>query len=325
MADPQDLATLSFVTTQLAAGGLTPTAAQAAALPALITAASGAINRLCRRLFAVNTYDDVKAPNCGQPDKGEPDWIELTSFPIVPGSITRCATGRTAALTVSNTDPVTNARALVAFTVTGDPDICMTRTGLTLTRVASGVTSAATLTFATYPTVATLAAAINGLGNGWSAIVTDPYASWSSVDLYGSLGPATAIGSPGGVQLDVFMCDLAGYDVSLARGSVYLPSSRNLRVPAGGWFWPTAPEDETLFGGAGNRSSVRVTYQAGFSTIPYAIQEACAEAVKAALFRLKSDDALKSESAKDYSYTLRDVMPGLPAHVREALASYRAI
>lgn len=325
MADPQDLTTSAFVSTLLSAGGLTLSAGQTAALPYLITAASGEINRLCRRFFAVNSFDDIKAPNRGQPDKGEPDWLELTSFPVVPGSITRCASGRTVALTVANSDTTTNARAYVQFTTTGDPDICLTRTGLTLTRIASGVTTSSSLTFAAYPTVTTLAAAITALGSGWSGTVTDPFGSWASADLYGAIGPLTAVGTPGGAQLDVFSYDLAGFDVAMSRGAVYLPSARSLRTPAGGWFWPTAPEDETLFGGAGNRSSVRVTYQAGFSTIPLAIQEACAEAVKAALYRLKTDDMLQSESAKDYSYTLRAVLPGLPAHVREAMNSYRAI
>jgi len=324
MANAQDLTTTGFVATVLSDYGDALSDAQQTAIPGLITAASYEICRMCHRWFAVNTYDDVKAPNRGQPDKGEPDWIELTGFPVVVGTMTRCATGRTVALTVTNTDSATS-RALVEFTATGDPDVCLTRTGLTLTRVASGVATTATLAFADYPTVAALSAAIVALGNGWTTQITDSFSTWASVDLYGPLGPMSARQTPGGCQFDVFGDDLYGYNLDLSRGSVYLPSSRSLRTPAGGWYWPTAPEDETLFGGVGNRSAVRVTYQAGFSTIPNNLQLACAEAVKASLARLATDDALQSESAKDYSYNVRSVLPGLPQHARDAINSYRVI
>ncbi len=321
MADPIDLASLSFVQAQLAAGGMTLSTAQTTALPSLITAASGEIQRICRRLFNVNTYDEIQAPYRGQPDKGEPDWVDLSCLPVVVGSVTRCASGRTTALTVANTSTA-NQRALVEFTATGDPDVCVTRTGLKLTRVASGTTTTNTLTFASYPTVSALAAAVTALGNGWTATASTTLALWPSVDLYGSLGPLSATGT--GCSLDLFGLDLAGYSIDHRRGAVYLPSLRGTRGVTD-WAWGTAAEDETLTGAAGWRGAVRVTYQAGFATVPLVIQEACAEAVKAALYRLKTDDALQSESAKDYSYTLRQVVPGLPDGVRQAIHSYRLV
>src|SRR5207247_558530 len=60
-------------------------------------------------------------------------------------------------------------------------------TGLTLTRIASGVTTTNNLTFAGNVTLADLATAINALGNGWSATVTGDatdYGKWPSADLY---------------------------------------------------------------------------------------------------------------------------------------------
>jgi hypothetical protein len=76
-------------------------------------------------------------------------------------------------------------------------DAAVLGSGLTLTRVASGVVTTDTgCLFATYPTLLAVGNYINALGNGWSAYVpNNQYALWPSADLRvaGALNCAKAV------------------------------------------------------------------------------------------------------------------------------------
>ena len=317
-ADAQDLCTTSFAAELLAAAGVAPTAAQTTALQDLVTAASQEICRYCRRYFALNTYDEVLTPYPGQPEKGEPDWVDLTYFPI--NAVTRLAGGRSTALAVAFTGAA--EEATVQYTFTGDSDIAVTRTGLTLISVASGVKTmtAVVWTLATpFTTVSAVAAAVNAVA-GWTASVATGFGPYSAALLYGTTAPFSALGTPG-VSLPVFATGINVQTFDARTGVVYLPSPGGGPGPA--WAWPAS--SDVWYGGGGYRPQVRVTYTAGWAVIPLAVQRACGELVKVMLDRLRTDGALKSETAKDYTYAARDAWQAIPPHVAETLNKYRVL
>src|SRR5262249_39608874 len=137
-------------------------------LGVLITAASEAIEKYCRRPFYSRTLDELY--------NGEGQVrLMLREYPVQ--SVKSVRFSPQTVLQVQNTDRSTNQQARVQ----------VTSTGLTLTRVASGVTSSSTVNFAGNATIDTLVTAIVALGNGWTAIrsgdATD-YGKWPSADLY---------------------------------------------------------------------------------------------------------------------------------------------
>jgi hypothetical protein len=76
--------------------------------------------------------------------------------------------------------------------------------------------------------------------------------------------------------------------------------------------------------GVGN---IKVTYNAGYSTIPYDVQQACCFLVAAVKRIAKLGVPTASEGWEDYNYSLAqaagDALGGLPPDTLAALASYR--
>src|SRR6476646_8495657 len=100
VSSPIDLATGAYVTSVLAAGGVTLSGEQSAILTSLITAASREIIRFCgNRPFAQQAFCETVVPEGNRQDRGEPATARLARFPVV--SVTRCATGRTPALRIA--------------------------------------------------------------------------------------------------------------------------------------------------------------------------------------------------------------------------------
>jgi hypothetical protein len=323
VADPQDLITVGYLSSTLAAGGYTLTAAQVTAAPSLITSASKLICRECRRYFALAQYDEVLTPYPGQPDKGEPDFVVSSYFPLQ--SVSRVASGRTPGLVVANANPALNQRATAQFALTGDPEVSVVRTGLTLTRYASGVqtVNAFTWTLANpFTTVQAVADQINAIGDGggWKATVGNGLGGYPAADLYGPPGPLGALGGAG-VSLDLFTADLQA-DVDARTGTVFLPYPASSGGPGPDEFWPGTAASA---GRSGWREAVRLTASAGWAVAPEPVQEAAAELVKATLDRIGSDGALKGEKAKDYSYEVRESWDALPPWVRQKLSRYKAV
>src|SRR5689334_21349926 len=98
-------------------------------LSTLITAASMAIQRYCRRDFVSQAYDELYNGNGTA-------RILLRQYPLV--SVQSVRYNPATVLRVQNTDRTTNQQARVSVTATG----------LTLKRMASGVSATSTLTFA---------------------------------------------------------------------------------------------------------------------------------------------------------------------------------
>jgi hypothetical protein len=262
-------------------------------ISALITAVTRAISKFCRRNFDSQTYDELYN---GTGDRR----LALRQFPIV--SVARVAYGPIPVLRVSNTSAA-NQRATVA----------VTSTGLSLTRVASGVSSTDTsITWGSYPTLAQVAAAVNALGNGWSAVVADgSYANRASADLRAPQGALNALNVQAPLLLHAQ--ELSGYDIDADRGWL-------IRGPASAEMLDAFddPLPPTWFGGL---NYWRVVYTAGFATVPEDVQEACAEWVAALFWRTKRDPALLHEAIP--GVLARAPEQEMPAHVRALLLPYR--
>jgi hypothetical protein len=200
--------------------------------------------------------------------------------------------GSTQALVIRNTD-TSNQQAFVREVI--DHASGSAPTGLYLQRTASGVASSATLTYATYPTLDLLAAAVVALGNGWTATVTSPYGSWPSA------------------QLRVTESDAGDVDAVLSLYSDrYVP--RSLDTEAG--------LIETR-----SSSPVRVSYRAGYETIPEDIQWAAYLIVRANLVtdQTLDSDRVKSHRLGDRSIEYTDRMTGMavPSEALSILRRYR--
>src|SRR5437899_6044431 len=128
-------------------------------LQTLVTAASKAVQRYCRRDFTVCSYDELYHGNGDR-------RLFLRHYPLQ--SVQAVRYRPVAVLRITNTDSANQqARAAV------------TSTGLTLVRVASGVkTTNTSVTFAGNATLQAAANAVTALGNGWSAQVTAGYELW---------------------------------------------------------------------------------------------------------------------------------------------------
>jgi hypothetical protein len=283
----------------------------------LITAATAAINRWCRRFFAANSYDELY-------DTDGTGSLLLLNYPVL--AITRMAMDPVNVLTIQQTQGTsTLARATVATTRAPGADWPAASTGVILTRVVNGVSTVdATLLWATYPSIAQLAAAVNAVGNGWAATVQGSYGIWSSADINPIQGVYSAFNS--GAQLTIHTTELTNYNLVAERGEVIFSDSlSNSGSTIGGWIgYSFGPQD--LLPGLNvprGLQNCRIQYVAGFNVVPGDVQQACALLV-ANMFAGQPGAVgeLTAETLGDYSYT-KDLHYQLPHHVRTLLAPYR--
>jgi hypothetical protein len=269
-----------------------PSAAENLLVDSLSAAVSDAIERHCKRAFAVQPYDELY-------DGNDQPLLHLRQFPVV--SIERIAYDPAAVLTIQNTS-ASNQRASVK----------VTESGLTLTRVASGVTTSSALDFASYVTLGALATALAALGNGWEATVASGYSSYASADLRATQGAYNA--KAAAAELCIHLQELSSFDVDEKRG--VLTRGRGYEVADG--FHPQV--SPVFFGG---RNFWRVLYTAGFATVPEAVQEACAEWVAALFWQAKRDPNLTQEATP--GVVSRAVHQDIPSMVQALLRPYRVI
>jgi hypothetical protein len=199
------------------------------------------------------------------------NYLPLRRFPVTSSAKVRVAQ---TALQILNTSS-TNHQAYASV----DSGV------LTLTRVASGVSAASTLTLSSYATITLLAAAINAVGSGWSASVPDTnLGGYPASDLRNTQGFKDAKDDT--AELEVYAPYLSGCT-------------------------RTNPDTGTVWGYFPcGYQNIQVTYTAGYTTIPDDLATAAA-ALAAALFRRSDHDtSLKSEKIGDYSYTLGDSLAG---------------
>ncbi len=249
-----------------------------------ITAASDAIEKYCRRQFFVNFYDELYSGD-GQRK------LLLRQYPIQ--SVQACRYRPTTVLKIINNNTSQNQQARVQ----------VTSTGITLTRVASGVLGTDIIGFSSYPTLSGLAAYINSsIGNGWEAQVqgdTVNYGLWPSADLYvppsfgdgaTSQGNLTAVGVFAELKMHTY--ELAGYQFDprgwLLRAIPYTDPEL------------LHPEDLIWSPGINN---FRIQYYAGYNTIPEAVQEACAEWVAHMWYLANRDPAIANQVTSNTAST----------------------
>jgi hypothetical protein len=287
-------------------------------LGVLITAVSDAIERWCRRRFVSKAYDELYN---GTGDRR----MLLRQYPIQ--SVQSCRYRPVTVLKIGNND-ATNVQARVS----------VTSVGLKLYRFQSGASSTDTsVTWATYPTLAQVATAVGGLGHGWNAQVvgdSNNYGAWPSADLYvpNSYGdPLEGLGiqeSQGALSTVV-----GSGNAIFAELKMHTYELQGFQWDARGWLLRAIPytdpellhpEDLIFPVGINN---FRTQYTAGFSTVPEAVQEACAEWVADLWNRTQRDPNLQSQAI---SGSLSQVwgsqgVPGMrpPTYVLRLLASYR--
>jgi len=280
---------------------------QDAALAVLITACSDTVEKYCRRSFYARTIDELYDGGRG--------CLQLREYPVQ--SVTWVRYGPEAVLEVKNTSALVQ-RATVA----------VGSTGLTLVSVASGVVTTTTsgLTYSGNVTLQALATAIAGV-SGWTAQVrgsaTGDYGLWPSADLYVTpyLGDGTqsqpaknARGVWAGLRMH--LSELEDYEFT-PDGVLYrqnaLPWPAGLVSYEGGDAFPRLP------------GYWRVKYTAGYTTIPEAVQEACARWV-ASSYYLWQRDPYVSQTVPASGTTAGYVHPGAPARdVADLLAPFRRV
>jgi hypothetical protein len=278
-------------------------------LQVLITAYSDAIEKYCRRRFVSTSYDELYN---GTGDRR----LLLRAYPIQ--SVQSVRYRPVTVLKIINTSTASIQRATVQVTATG----------LTLTSVASGVVSTdTTSTYAAFPTIQGLAGNINGLGNGWSAqavgLSTGDYGLFPSADLYvpSSYGDGTTTVSQGALTARGAHAELKLHTYEL-QGYQWDPRGWLLRaIP---YTDPELLHPEDLIWPIGI-DNFRVQYTAGYSTIPEAVQEACALWVAMAYTQTQRDPALVSQAvsgAISQTWGVQDPL-NPPPRVRALLAPYR--
>jgi hypothetical protein len=276
-------------------------------IDAMIGACSDAIIKYCKRDFFPRGYDEVYN---GDGDRR----LLLRQYPVL--SVESVRYRPVTVLKVQNTDTNTNQQARVT----------VTRTGLTLLRVASGVRSVDTsVTWAANPTLSAVANSVNALGNGWNAQVVgdgNDYAKWPSADLYQppsygggttSQGALTARGQVAELKLHTY--ELQGYQ--------WDPRGWLLRaIP---YTDPELLHPEDLIWPVGI-NNFRVQYTAGYPTVPEAVQEACAEWVAIAWNATQRDPALASLRVDTLGLSWSSLFTNArqpPPQVAALLAPYR--
>jgi len=273
----------------------------------LITACSKGIVRHCQREFVQAAYDELYS---GFGDRR----LYLRHFPII--SVQSVRYRPVTVLKIINNDTNTNQQARVA----------VTSVGITLQRVASGVSSIDTtsVTFASYLTLQAVGSAINALGNGWSAQVvgdSNNYGNWPSFDLWvpnGDIydpngqgqGMLTAAGQ--NAELKMHTYELAGYQWDAARGWLLraIPYTDPELLHPEDLVWPVGI------------NNFRVQYTAGFATVPEDVQEACAQWVAELYWQTQRDPGLKSEVIP--SSVTRTPVSSMTPGIIELLMPYRA-
>jgi hypothetical protein len=259
-------------------------------LGALITAVSKAIQKYCGRDFVQTQYDELYNGDGRR-------RLLLRQVPII--TVDRVAYSPVAVLRVTNTS-ASNQRATVAVTATG----------LSLTRVASGTSSASTVSFGSNTTISAVATAVTALGNGWSATVTDAkYNNRASADLRAVQGSLNAMNVQ--VELKIHIGELSDYEVDATHAWLLRARWTELAI------WPQLGP-----GWYGGIDYWRVIYTAGFATVPEDVQEACAQWTAALFWQTKRDPGLSHESIP--GVVSRVPYGQMPECVRQLLLPYRS-
>lgn len=267
----------------------------------LIAAASSLVQKHCHRDFVSQSYTEYR-------NGYAQNWsMSLRQYPIT--SITRFGIA------------VPALQVLNSGTVYQRATVQSTPTGLTLWAIASGTPTTTFLPYATYPTVQATSNAIIALGNGWSTAIMSgsfgSFANWPSSDFKPDQGAFTAL--IGGGWLDIYEDFQAG-----TSGGTWGDDGDYGTSGLGynGW---RLDADSGIMTGRFTRSplSMRIDYTAGYTTIPYDIQEATAQLVLFLFQKAQQDLTVSSEHLGDWSSSYV-ASQGIPPHVTAMLSRHVA-
>jgi hypothetical protein len=308
------MATKDLITLARAYQDLSGVSGVDSTINSLITVCSEAIEKWCRRRFVSTAYDELYDGD------GNPRLL-LRQYPIQ--KVDSCRYRPVTVFKITN-NTTANVQARVQ----------VTSAGLTLIRVNAGVkTTDSSVTFAGNVTLTAVANAINALGNGWSAQAigdSTNYGSWPSADLYvpGSYGD-TLEGS-GVLQSQGALQCVAG---SFAELKLHTYELQGYQWDSRGWLLRAIPytdpellhpEDLIFPVGINN---FRVQYTAGFTTVPEAVQEACAKWVAYHYYQTLRDPSLLNQVSAGGTVSswgpVFSARAQPPADVRMLLAPYR--
>jgi hypothetical protein len=279
-----------------------------ALIQTLVTAASSAIEKWCRRDFYVRSYDELYNGNGDR-------RLFMRAYPIQTVTSVRYRPV-TVMKVINNNSNNTQARVQI------------TSTGITLTwtdNTAAKHTDTST-TFASYPTLAQAATQISTLSaSGWSAQAVgetdEDYGIWPTADLYIPPSFGDGVTSQGALSARQIFAELKLHTYELA-GFQFDPRGWLLRaIP---YTDPELlhPEDLIFSTGIDN---FRVQYTAGYTQIPQSVQQACAMWVATWFFEAQRDPNLKSQAlAGSITQTWNAGAKGGPtSEIKELLQPYR--
>lgn len=317
---PPDLITYDYCESAMSEIGLSDT--QRDFLPYLISAASQAVRRYCfDRHFDLRPLVETYSVSLD-------GYVRLYQIPVQ--QILRVQANPQLALTITNNSTsVQFSQAYFSYTgqIGGFGASAQTATGLTLNWINSGILSTQTLTFTPGETIATLAVAINAVGSGWSATADSLLGLWPVTELDGGwvAQGCSANASPSrGATFNVLL-DLANATLTPngQRTGFLWVGRQNSSWAAQQW----GPGGDSLFDDNGQQiqmARAKITYAAGFTTIPSDVQHWTAQLVKWKFETMRQELLLLQEKAADYSYQLSEQMVhAMPATVREGLAQWR--
>lgn len=312
-ASPPDLISGAYCAQMLQA--LLLSGAQLEQVPQLITAASQAVRRWCgdRDFSQLQYTEEYTVAWDGR--------VRLNQIPV--NQVLRVQGELDDAIQVTLSNPQAS-NAWAQFAITGDYTSGQTITGLNLVSIIGGVQATASIPWASLPNgpsslISALGTAIDAAGSGWACYVNSQYGGWSVSELTGFTTAKGAIYGLGAVG-QVYSEDLPNASLhDQTTGMLYVGRQYRGLGPRWGPDWPVFDAPAA----AAPSSQVKVTYSAGFATIPPVVQLATAELVKWQLERLKTDTTLQSESAGQYSYSLVGAISALPLYVQKGLAQYR--
>lgn len=256
-------------------------------LTELINRASDLINRYCNRTLKSTAYTREIYYGSGY------DRLILDQYPVI--RIIRLSVGRANSFSIVNTST--------------DANFCTVE--ITSTKIRLIVDGGANdddeeLTLSNYATIDLLIAAIHALGKGWvcTTLATDTDSRDASELL---IRPSMFVDSSTSAYIETVDDDITDY--------------RLLK--------PIEARNEGIIEKPGvfvSSYEYFIDYVAGYTTIPYSLEQACIELVKYKYDQSKRDSGLKSEKfgeGADYSYTLADIKNGLSEELLAQLNLFR--
>ncbi|MDR3639074.1 MAG: hypothetical protein P4L84_35040 [Isosphaeraceae bacterium] len=279
-------------------------AGQLADLPACLSAVSQHLSARYRRGMAATTIVE-------EHEIGMNRTLRFNHRPVI--QVLKVEADQVPLLRISNTGALVT-EAIVTLNVQGEAD-ALAATGITLTSTTMGVEATPiVLTWATYPTVDQLVAAIVAAGGGWTAVKAT---NGTDVPDLGVRPTATILPDGGGrsaigvgVQLWAYTRVLNDWVFKKNELVVFEWRSAGYRFPDRTW-------------GTDNRTTrFRTTYLAGNLTVPADVQRATILTIRDVLDRTSREGGLSSLRAEDYSLVF-DTMGGIPAAAKSLLSRYQ--